>query len=384
VIIIDIILIMLLLTVIIFLTYLLLLASRAMTLKYNTATSVEPYFVVLVPVHNESAVIHRLISSINLLDYPADKLDVLFVADHCDDDSAKIIRESGFEVMERNSGERGKPAALADGIKHILPRLSKDYDAVAIFDADNIIDKDFFQHVAYRLVSGSQIVQGNTVIENHTETPFLRVNHLNMVVTNRFKELARFQWGGCCRLRGHGMAFSKSILNTLDWQTNSLVEDQKMLLDLILANIRISWDHGARVSSVFPSTMEASAVQRMRWAGGKSILIKTAVKDLYCKFIKDKDFIAFDMMVDFIMPSYAVLVGMSFLGLAGSILINGLSLVSLGFLATTTIFLGYYFIGCYREGVPIKDFLWFFAAPFFVLWRVWIYLRSLRGPGAWH
>lgn len=382
-IIVDVFLFLLLLIVSFFLLYLLVLASKAVILKYDDKTSTEAFFYVLVPVHNEADVIDLLINSIKEVNYPQEQLEVLFIADHCSDASADIIKSAGFKVIERNSGDRGKPAAIAEGVACVLPKLKNKHDAIAFFDADNIIHKDFFRHVAHRLTQGIDVIQGNTVIDNHSDTLFLRVNHLNMTVTNRFKELARYQWGGCCRLRGHGMVFSRSILETIEWETSSLVEDQKMLLDLVLNDISVCWDHKAKVSSVFPATMEAAAIQRMRWSGGKSIMIKPAVKSLFNKFIKDKDFAALDMMVDFIMPSYAILVGLSFIGLVLSFFFYGFSLMSLGFLTTTIIFLTYYFMACYKEGLKFKNFVYFFSAPFFILWRIWIYIRSLNGPGAW-
>jgi glycosyltransferase involved in cell wall biosynthesis len=87
---------------------------------------------VLVPAHNESAVIASTLKDVKAQLRPGDRL--LVVADDCTDDTAAVARLSGAEVLERqDSGQIGKGCALDWGLRH----LDKDPpDVVVMIDAD--------------------------------------------------------------------------------------------------------------------------------------------------------------------------------------------------------------------------------------------------------
>jgi len=73
---------------------------------------------VLIPAHNEEAVIHETIESIKSQLNEGDRIYV--VADNCSDKTAEIAAGLGTEVLERVDLERrGKGYALDFGISHI-------------------------------------------------------------------------------------------------------------------------------------------------------------------------------------------------------------------------------------------------------------------------
>src|SRR5688572_14528989 len=73
---------------------------------------------VLIPAHNEQAVISATLSSL-LPTIPANTR-VLVVADNCTDATAATARELGAEVVERQDRHRrGKGFALDFGIRHL-------------------------------------------------------------------------------------------------------------------------------------------------------------------------------------------------------------------------------------------------------------------------
>lgn len=131
-------------------------------------------YAAIISARNESSVIHNLIDSINNQKYPDGLIDVFVIADNCTDNTADIAREHGAFVIERHNKELvGKGYALdygfniifreclgkklggsvcgkdADGV--ILPPKGRrivgncKYEAFFVFDADNVLDKHYFE-----------------------------------------------------------------------------------------------------------------------------------------------------------------------------------------------------------------------------------------------
>src|SRR5438128_12522400 len=70
-------------------------------------------FAVLVPAHNEEALVGRLLRSLSALDYDPEHVDVCVVADNCEDRTADIARSFGARVYERfTESDKAKGFAL--------------------------------------------------------------------------------------------------------------------------------------------------------------------------------------------------------------------------------------------------------------------------------
>ena len=81
-------------------------------------------FLVLVPAHNEEALLPELLSSLKAMDYPRSLCDVHVVADNCTDATAAVAREHGVQVHERqNETARGKGHALNWLQSRLAPKL---------------------------------------------------------------------------------------------------------------------------------------------------------------------------------------------------------------------------------------------------------------------
>ena len=108
--------------------------------------------------HNESAVIGQLVDNLKMLDYPKELYDIFVIADNCTDNTAQIARDCGAIVHERfNDKERGKGFAMEWMFARLF-EMKRKYDAVAIFDADNLVDKRFLLEMNNRLCKGDKLV----------------------------------------------------------------------------------------------------------------------------------------------------------------------------------------------------------------------------------
>ncbi len=72
----------------------------------------------------------------------ANRYPVYVVSDGSTDNTAKIAREAGAQVLQLRKNI-GKPSALHRGYKHF--KLGVNYDAIAILDDDVLIEKDFIR-----------------------------------------------------------------------------------------------------------------------------------------------------------------------------------------------------------------------------------------------
>jgi hypothetical protein len=86
---------------------------------------------VVIPAHNESAVIRRCLDAL-LADFSSDELKVVVSCNGCSDDTADIVRSSwpGVQVIEL--AQPSKPASLraADEVLSVFPRIYLDADVI--------------------------------------------------------------------------------------------------------------------------------------------------------------------------------------------------------------------------------------------------------------
>ena len=102
---------------------------------------------ILVPAHNEAAVIRKLLASLRQLDYLPDLLTPLVIADNCTDETATIARAAGARVLERTSEtERAKGYALRYALEQ-LAAAGEVYDAYVIVDADTVFATGFLREM---------------------------------------------------------------------------------------------------------------------------------------------------------------------------------------------------------------------------------------------
>jgi biofilm PGA synthesis N-glycosyltransferase PgaC len=78
-----------------------------------------PFISVIIPFRNEDKNLPGLIASIRNLQYPADRVEIIFVNDHSTDTGPEIIEEASLEnaMLIKSDGE-GKKSAILTGIQH--------------------------------------------------------------------------------------------------------------------------------------------------------------------------------------------------------------------------------------------------------------------------
>jgi cellulose synthase/poly-beta-1,6-N-acetylglucosamine synthase-like glycosyltransferase len=233
---------------------------------------------ILIPAHDEELMLPRTLESL-LAQHGNARGGLLVIADHCTDCTAEIAQAAGAAVLERDSGPRGKPAALRDGLAFLSARPERG-DAVMIVDADcvcspNLLDlaaaallqrkprQPVVLQAAYSMQSSDCDVAPSAGGNNLAKSMSVGFGLKNVI---RPRGMARL--GLPTQLFGSGMVFSYDALHHVAF-ADHLTEDLQMSQQLIAAGIYPQFLAGATVISPAPADTAALTKQRQRWEGGQ-------------------------------------------------------------------------------------------------------------------
>ncbi len=266
-------------------------------------------FAVIVPAHNEEIVIGSLVDNLVNLDYPSGLFDVFVIADNSTDATAEIARRHGAIVYERfDSTNRGKGYALEWFFAKLF-NMPKKYDAVVVFDADNLVDPQFLRHMNNRFCEGAKIVQGYIDAKNPADTWVTASFAMSFWVANRMNQLSRYNLGLSNTLGGTGMAISVELLKQIGWGATSLTEDLEFSLKALLQGHKTTYAYEAVVYDEKPLTFKQSWNQRKRWALGHVELFRTYSLEFIKQAILKRDAVFLDAALVTIQPILVVLIG---------------------------------------------------------------------------
>ncbi len=225
-------------------------------------------FALLTAAHNEEAVIKYHIESLKKLDYPKDMFDIYVIADNCTDTTAEIARSEGVKVFERFSPDRGKGFAVEWMLNELFKMENKNYDAVCLFDADNLVSSNFLSEMGAKLKQGFKSIQGYLDIKNPNDSWVTACYATAYWSMNRMWQLARYNLGLSNALGGTGLCLDYEVLKKYGWGAHCLTEDLEFTMKLLQNGIKTAWCHDARVYDEKPVHFSQTWKQRTRWLQG--------------------------------------------------------------------------------------------------------------------
>lgn len=251
-------------------------------------------FMMVVPAHNEETVVVSLIESLKKLDYPKELYDIFVIADNCTDNTAKVAKESGAIVYERfDEKHKTKGFALQ---WFFNKKIEEDapYDAFCIFDADNIVDKNFLNVMNRKLCQGEDVVQGYKDIKNPSDSWVSAGYAIFYWTMHRFYHLARYNIGLSPLMNGTGFMVKFDVIKPNGWDTKTLTEDIEFSLKRIIAGKKLGWAKDAIVYDEQPVGFKQSWTQRERWTVGHMQCLKEYTGPLASAVVKNKSVMNFD------------------------------------------------------------------------------------------
>lgn len=304
----DIIMIPLQLLIVFFTLYYFIIAMFGMWKRKETKiTTPEKTFAVIVAAHNEEAVIGQLIDNLSVLNYPRSLYDIYVIADNCEDSTARIAQDAGAIVYERFSkNERGKGYAM-EWMFAKLYAMKKQYDAVVVFDADNLVHPAFLTEMNSRLCKGERIIQGYLDAKNPDDTWVTATFAIAFWVINHIWHLAKYNIGLTSVLGGTGMCISMDVLKKFGWGATCLTEDMEFTMKSLLCGIPTTWNHDAIVYDEKPLTFAQSWRQRKRWAQGQFDVAGRYIPKLLFEGFKRHDVRLIDGVFHLFQPYFLLL-----------------------------------------------------------------------------
>lgn len=223
-------------------------------------------YAVLIAARNEETVIGSLIESIKRQNYPADRIDIYVIADNCTDCTAKAAKSHGATVFERFDKVRiGKGYAL----NYLLGRIKKIYDAYLVFDADNVVDKNFVREINKTFSAGYDIVTSYRNSKNYGDNWISSGYGLWFLREAQYLNRPRAVLGASCGVSGTGFLFSRRILEQCGgWNFFLLTEDIEFTAHNIANGEKIGYCPAAVFYDEQPTGFRQSFRQRMRWVQG--------------------------------------------------------------------------------------------------------------------
>ena len=255
----------------------------------------EHRFMAIIPAHNEEAVIGNLIESLKNQNYNKDLYDIYVIADNCTDDTARVSRKLGAIVYERFDETKKTKGYALDWFLQQKIKEDAPYDAICIFDADNIVDKNFIKAMNKKLCQGEDVVQGYRDIKNPADNWITSGYALFYWTNHRFYHLARYNLGLSPMLNGTGFMVNFNIIKENNgWKTLTLTEDIEFSLQRILKGKRLGWATDAIVYDEQPTGFKQSWSQRSRWTVGHMQCIKEYTGKLAEEAKENKSMVTID------------------------------------------------------------------------------------------
>ena len=227
-------------------------------------------YAILIAARNEETVLANLIESIRQQDYPQDLIDIFVVADNCTDRTAQIARSRGAHCYERTDPDR---RTKGYALQYLVEQIREDYgleafDGYFVFDADNLLKKDYVRHMNDSFDAGEKIITSYRNTKNFSANWIAASYGLHWLRTTRVEHRARSKFRLAARIQGTGFLFSNEIIAKDGWRYTSLTEDRAFCADAVVQGYRISYNHEAQFYDEQPVDLRIAMRQRIRWSKG--------------------------------------------------------------------------------------------------------------------
>lgn len=245
-----------------------------------------PMVSVLIPARNEALVIEGLLNRLANQNYPREKLEIIVINDGSTDRTADIVmswKEKNnlnlklINVPSEESG-RGKGAALNRGLSFCSGEV------IAIYDADNLPEKDSLRQLVIELISHPRLaaVTGLFRAYNRHRNLLTRLINLESVAFQWIIQAGRNYFLNIAFLAGTNYVIRRRVVEALGgWDETALTEDTELTLRIYERGWRVKFLPSAISWEQEPEKLKTWFRQRTRWARGNNDLILRQIKGIF-------------------------------------------------------------------------------------------------------
>jgi cellulose synthase/poly-beta-1,6-N-acetylglucosamine synthase-like glycosyltransferase len=344
----------------------------------NASMRREINLAVVVPAHNEEAMIERTLASLRAA---GPETTVYVVAHNCEDSTAEIAMHAGACVLVlSNPRLRGKGAALRHGFS---TAIDDGANAILVVDADSSVSPNLIEETRIKLSEGAEATQCRYELKlapDHGRSPMARLRALAFRGMNVLRAKGRSGLGFSTGLFGNGFALSAATLERVPFDADSIAEDVEYHTRLVSAGISVCWIGDAFVQAQPPQSREAQASQEARWEGGRVRVASQSTKRLLAAILHGR-WRAIETLAD--VWSLPLSRGIIALVLTIGLPVRWLHEFAI-VCAVVTLF--YVFEAAMLGSEPVADLFALACAPLYLLWKALItplVLRQSRSRAEW-
>lgn len=243
-------------------------------------------FCILIPARDESRVIEELLISIERQTMKVSSSDVYVIVENREDKTNTIVKKHGMNIIFRKDlTKRRKGYALDDAIKEILEK-NKKYSAYFIFDADNVLDKNFIKQMSRAIEMGYDIGVGYRNTKN-SDNLVASASILTFSMINTLGNKRKSLYSNNVTISGTGYYIKGDIVEKWgSFPFHTLTEDYELTLYSTVHNLTTVYHKEAMFYDEQPTSFQVSIIQRTRWIKGYFQARRKYLKDLWKSILK--------------------------------------------------------------------------------------------------
>lgn len=228
-------------------------------------------YAVIIPARDESEVISHSLESLKAQTYDKDYFDVYVIVERKDDPTIEITEKLGYKVLFRTNLEnrKRKGYALQEAYEQIKATGIK-YDSVMIFDADNIIDKNFIEQLNRVKATGRyEIGMGYRKSTNSQQNWVTGTSTLLFSIMYALDSKGKAHYIRNVTVCGTGYYIDTSVIDKEGgWIWTTLTEDAEITKYSLAKNITCGYNENAILYDEQPATVKQMRKQHNRWVLG--------------------------------------------------------------------------------------------------------------------
>ncbi|MFD2933945.1 glycosyltransferase [Spirosoma flavum] len=221
---------------------------------------------VLIPAYKEDAVIIESVTENLKQSYPADRFELIVIADSFQPQTLAKLATLPIRVFEVSF----QVSTVAKAINTALARLSLDeYDILVVSDADNHMAPDFLGRINKAFAQGWRAVQGHRVAKN-MNTSVAILDAISEEINNHIFRKASRVLGLSSATIGSGMAFEPSLMKTAMVTQHTMGGyDRELETNIVLSGHKIGYLEKAFIYDEKVANRAVFENQRTRWVAAQ-------------------------------------------------------------------------------------------------------------------
>ena len=220
---------------------------------------------IMVPCYNEESTVERTIKSLQELDYPIDKLNIMIIDDGSIDNTWNVVqqfRDDSRIILMQKENEGSKFAALNFALAHI------DTELVGVLDADSWVSKNalveymyFFRDKEVMATIPSMVIgEPNGILQKSQKAEY----DLGLFARKAFSNI-----NAIYITPGPFSVFRKYVFDTLGpYKEAHHTEDAEIALRMQKHHYKIAYSEKSVVYTIPPNKVKPLIKQRVRWVYG--------------------------------------------------------------------------------------------------------------------